>query len=175
MTTVTVTGLELTKKGIAKLRRDLSKTHVLSNRMGRALRDDARRRITTQGDGQWEPLSKWTMARTGRKKALIKERAGITFKLVGAQLIVGHESGEAWDLGQHERGFTTPPDVPATIKLKRPRLLGISTKEIHIRRARPSETPARRVFANEAETNKLLEPIVKQWVKEVIDRSRKVT
>ncbi len=174
MTTITVTGVELTKKGMAKLNRDLSRTSVLSNRMGRALRDDARRRITTQGDGTWEPLSKWTMARTGRKKALIKERVKITFKLIGGQLVISHDSDGAWTLRQHEQGFTTAPDVPATIKLKRPRLLGVTGNTIHIRQAKESVTPARRVFATEPEANRIVRPIVKKWGADIIKRSRKV-
>lgn len=174
MTTLTITGVELTKKGISKLKRDLGRTSVLSNRMGRALRDDARRRITTQGDGSWAPMSKWTAARTGRKKLLISERPKITFKLIGGRLVVGHDSGAGWSLQDHERGFTTPPEVPATIALKRPKILGISTSEIHIRRAKESVTPARRVFATEAETVKIAKPIVIKWVNDILRRAKAV-
>lgn len=172
MTTITITGVELTKKGFNKLRRGLSNQKVVVNRLGRAFRDDARRRITSQGGGTWEPLSKWTMARTGRRKALVTEKKNITFKVIGNRLLVGHESGGGWSLQDHEKGFTTPPDVPATIKLKRPGLLGMEGNSIHITRAKPSVTPARRVFATEAEANNLVGPIVEKWVREIIKRSK---
>ena len=115
------------------------------------------------------------MARTGRKKALITERKNISFKIIGGQLVIGHTSDGPWTLEDHERGFTTPPKVPALIALKRPTLLGFpSTQKTHLlRRARESVVPARRVFATERETVDIVQPIVIQWVKDIIARSRK--
>lgn len=174
MTTITVTGVELTKKGLSKLRRDLGRTSVLSSRMGRALVEDARRRIATQGGGSWAPLSKWTRARTGRDLALITEMENISFKLIGGQLVIGHDSDGSWSLDDHEKGFTTAPDVPSTISLKRPELLGVTGNSIHIRRAKNSITPARRVFPNQAEAHDVVEPIVRKWVADIIRRSGRV-
>ncbi len=176
MTTITITGVGLTKNGISKLKRDLGRTSVLSSRMGRALRDDARRRITTQGDGTWEPLGKWAKARTGRRKVLITERKNITFRLIGGQLVIGHQSSGTWSLDDHARGFTTRPKVPALIPLKRPKLLGLpSDQKTHLlRRAKPSVVPARRVFPTEPEASQILKPIVGRWVAEIIKRSRNV-
>ena len=122
---VKIKGVKNAQAGIARIMRAAEKTSPMLRMLGRKLRDDARLRITTQDGGQYEPLSKWTRARTGRRKALITERKHISFRLVGGKtLIVGHTPVKGdWSLAQHEDGFTTPGLGPG-------RTIGIPMKMI---------------------------------------------
>lgn len=174
MTNITITGVTATKKGIRNIIRDLKKTGVVYNRLGRALRDDARNRITTQDNGNYDKLSKWTRARTGRRKALITERKNINFRISGGTLVIGHSAKGDWNIEMHEKGFRTPgfSGRSVTIPLKNPRALkNVSGNSITIRGAKESVVPARRVFSTEAEATRIGEPIVVRWIKDIIKRN----
>jgi len=175
MTTIVITGVPETKAGMRKLKRALSKTNPLFNRIGRSLRDDARKRITTQDNGAYDKLSKWTRARTGRRKALITERKNISFQMIGSRLIIGH-TATGWDITMHERGFVTPgfTGKTVTIPLKNPTALrNIQGNSITIRGAKPSVVPARRVFSTESEALAIIENEAEAWVRKIVQRVRR--
>jgi len=173
MTTIRVTGVAATKAAVKKIRRAMSRTNPLFTRIGRRLRDDARRRITTQDNGNYPGLSKWTRARTGRRKALITERKNITFKVIRGNLIVGHQADGDWTIEQHEKGFVTPGFTkPVTITLKNPSALkDVTGNSITIRGAKASVVPARRVFATEAEAGVIIQDEADKWLRDIIRRS----
>ncbi len=168
---VKTTGLDKTKKGLLKIQRALKRTNPLMNGIGRALRDDARRRITTQDGGTYAPLSKWTRAQTGRRKALITERKNITFKLVGGSLQIGHVSPGAWTIGMHERGFVEQ-NKSETITLRNPKALkDVRGTQFFLKSPKPSVTPARKVFANRAETESIARRKADEWIKRIVERA----
>ena len=173
MTTLNITGVVETQKGINKIMRDVNKTSVLFRRIGQGLRDDARRRITTQDGGKYAPLSKWTRARTGRRKALTTEKKNINFRVTGSTLLIGH-TATGWNLSMHEKGFRTPgfSGRSVTIPLKNPKALrNIKGDSITIRAAKASDVPARRVFPNEGEATTIIRPIVNDWLRKIIKRA----
>jgi hypothetical protein len=168
-----VTGLADTKKGLAQIKRALRRTNPLMNSIGRALRDDARRRITTQDGGTYDPLSKWTRAQTGRRKALITERKNISFKLVGGTLQIGHQSPGNWSIEQHEKGFVEQ-NASETITLRNPKALkDIRGTQFFLKNPKPSVVPARKVFANRAEAESIAKKKADQWVKKIVARANR--
>lgn len=173
MTNIRVTGVVETKRGIQQIIRDVNKTNPLYKRIGRGLRDDARRRITTQDGGKYAPLSKWTRARTGRRKALVTEKKNISFKMIGGKLIIGH-TATGWNISMHEQGFTTSgfSGKKVTITLKNPNALrDVKGNSITIRGAKASEVPARRVFPTEKESITIIKPIIEDWLRKIVRRA----
>ena len=173
MVSIVITGVTETQRGIKKIFRDTKKTGVLFNRLGRAFRDDARRRITTQDGGTYDKLSPWTRARTGRRKAFVTEKKNITFRIVGDRLDVGHFA-TGWSFAMHEQGFITPgfKGKAVTIPLKNPAALrDIRGNSITIRSSKASVVPARQVFANPAQAQAILSRITRNWINKIITRA----
>ncbi len=174
MTTIRITGVVETQKGIRQIMRAVNKTTPLFNRIGRGLRDDARRRITTQDGGKYPPLSKWTRARTGRRKAFVTEKKNISFKMIGSSLLIGH-TATGWSLSMHEKGFVTPgfSGKAVVIPLKNPAALrNVKTRFMTIRGAKASVVPARRVFPNQIEAVAIIKPIFEDWLDKILKRAR---
>lgn len=174
MTSIRVTGIVETQRGIKQIMRNVNKTKTLFSRLGRGLRNDARRRITTQDGGQYAPLSKWTRARTGRRKALTTEKKNISFMMIGSRLLIGH-TATGWSLNMHEKGFITPgfSGKSVTIPLRNPSALkNVKGNSITIRGAKASVVPARRVFPNEGEAVTIIKPIIEDWLNKIIKRAR---
>lgn len=76
----------------------------LLNKLASRGRDMTRKNITTQGKGTWAPLSKWTRAQTGRRKALITLRPFIVAKKAttrGLKASVVFRSPGGFTLTQH--------------------------------------------------------------------------
>lgn len=170
---VKTTGLGKTVKGLNQIKRSLKRTNTLMNGIGRALRDDAKRRITTQDGGTYAPLSKWTRAQTGRRKALITERKNITFKLVGGILQIGHTSDDPrWNIGMHERGFVED-NKSETITLRNPKALkDVRGTQFFLKSPKASVVPARKVFANKAETESIARMKADAWIKKIVARAQ---
>lgn len=159
--------------------RDLGRHGVLMGRLGRAFRDDARLRITNQDGGNYAPLSKWTRARTGRRKALVTEKKNISFIVSGAKsiVVIGHTAKGDWSLNMHEKGFVTPgfSGFSTIIPLKNPSALsGVRGNRITIRGAKPSIVPARRVYATKVEATTIIRPIIEDWLRKIIRRAAKL-
>lgn len=149
---------------------------VLLTALGRAGRDSVRNRITTQGStNPWERLSKWTRARTGRRKALITERSRIKSRVVSGTAEVYYETrSDKWDLTKHHKGFTNPATTRgATIRLKDPRPLGLSSNFIRIRQAKAGVVPARNVWGTDIENRSIAVVIVNTWVAAIIKKKGK--
>lgn len=173
MTTLNITGVVSTQKGIRKVLRDVEKTRPLLNKMGRKLRDDARRRIITQDGGKYAPLSKWTRARTGRRKALTTEKKNISFQIVGSTLIIGH-TATGWNLSMHELGFTSTRSVGrvVTIPLRnRKALRDVRDNVLTVTVKNASVIPPRRVFANEVEATTIIRPIIHDWIRKIVAKA----
>jgi hypothetical protein len=170
-----ITELQRTLKLIGKdfNPRTSKRIPVLYTRVGRALRDDARNRITTQGEGKWKPLSKWTRAKTGRRKALITERRNIIYQRKGAAVEVLHRSPSSqWSLNTHAAGFTRPAvRKRVRIPLKQPKLLGVTTPYIILPRgSRASKTPARNVWGTVGQQRNVWLPEVRRWMQETMSK-----
>ncbi len=173
MTELHITGVVSTKKGIDKVIRDVKRIKPLFNQMGRKLRDDARRRIITQDGGKYAPLSKWTRARTGRRKALTTEKKNISFQVVGSTLLIGH-SATGWSLKMHETGFisTTSVGRVVTITLKnRKALKDVRSSPLTVTVKKASIIPPRRVFANKLEATTIINPIIHDWIRKIVQKA----
>ena len=144
---------------------------VLNTRVGRALRDDARNRITTQGEGKWKPLSKWTRAKTGRRKALITERKNIVYERTASSVRIIHKSPSAsWSLNDHAKGFVRPAVRKLVrIPLRQPKLLGVTTPYIILPRgSRATKTPKRNVWGTITQQRNVFIPEVRKWMRETM-------
>lgn len=177
---ITIIGLDKIRKAVKGWSDDFNpnkrQVRVLFNRLGRPLRDDVKARITSQGEGTWPALSKWTRARTGRRKALLTERSRITFLTKPRRLeIVYLERSRDWNLTKHHRGFTTKgfSNKKVTIPLKNPRPLGTTKKALTIRQAGPSIVPARPVWTPPGKVLRIMQPIVSRWTREQLEKRAK--
>lgn len=176
--TVRIVGMKALRRAFAAYAREFEPTssqgRVLLNRLGRGGRTLVRRQITTQGGGSWEPLSKWTQARTGRRKALITERERVTFRRKPRSVeIVYAERENGWNLTSHHKGFTTGgfKNKKVTIKLVQPSKLGLSRGGVTIRQAKPSKVPARNVWTDERTIyNQVVEPITNKWALSILNK-----
>lgn len=130
---------------------------LVLRRLGRRLRDAVRRRFTTQGNGQWAPLSTWTKATTGRNKALLGYRRHIQFRLEGedAVTIYFDPPRPGASIGGFHKGFVSPAVPESTymaFNAAKPRLVGRSGNPIVFTRRKASVIPARRIWLTPAET-----------------------
>jgi len=170
-----ITGLDNVKRALLDIELQVSargRLPVLMNRIGRVLRDDAKRRITSQDGGSWEELGKWQRAKTGRRKALLKEREHIHHKVLpaGAAVIVYYNMRGSWKLTTHGTGFVVSPHGKfITVKLVdgRPLMLPQTQTAITFRWKRPSVVPARRVFAHKERAERYIRPIIAAWLAEI--------
>lgn len=129
--------------------------------IGRSLRDAVRLRFTTQGHGTWAPLSSWTKARTGRRKALLPLRERIEFRVLGstgAEVFFNPPAPGA-SIEGHHRGFVSPPveNKKMSVSLRAPQILGRSGSYIAFTNRRASLIPVRRVWLTQAETRVVVE------------------
>ena len=151
----------------------------LLNRLARAGQNQTRKNITNQGPG-WKPLSKWTVARTGRRKALLsaRPRVGvIRANPAGTRSATVFRSPEQWTLTQHHDGFREPPAKgPMKIPLKRPKALGLPPKTpfIILPRRGAVEVPARPVWPRGPQLRAIMKKELRIWRAEFIRRMRRV-
>lgn len=125
--------------------------------------------IRTQGFGSWEPLSKWTKARTGRRKVLSGMEKHVKPKLSrsGAmRAAVLFRSPGDWTLTQHHRGFTKKPtNKVIKVALKKPGLLGLkSKKEVFFKDDTETKVPARKVWPVGARLDRMVTSTTNKWV-----------
>ena len=174
--TVVIVGLGDLRRATRRWKADFtpsgSRVRVLLNRVGRGLRDFSRNKITTQGDGSWEPLSKWTKARTGRKKALITLRKDITYDISGPGEVRIYDSNPRQWLAKHSSGYTNPPQSgPFPIgPLRKPGLLKHSGPWLWVKGAREGVVPKRNVWGTKLERSRIYNPIVQKWIRDTIQR-----
>lgn len=170
-------GADRLRRGIRGLDDDFTPTkremRILFGALGRTMRNDVKKNITTQGQGSWPKLSKWTRAKTGRRKALITERKRITFVIKPRRVEIGYQERSAdWNLTKHHRGFTTTgfKGKKVTIPLKNPRPLGIKSETITILSAKPSVVPARNVWGTLRRTVKVGKVVTNKWMLRIVQK-----
>lgn len=129
--------------------------NLLMSRIARELRDRTRKRITSQGEGTWAPLSKWTQARTGRRKALVTLRKNVKARWNADEAAIYFEPvSNKWDLTDHHRGFTSPAvnGKRMSWNLVRPTAIGLRQNKISIMSRKASVIPARDVWSTDRKT-----------------------
>jgi hypothetical protein len=113
--------MAVTVVGLDNLRGALSELEVafgdgargrrqLLTRLTRAFRDATRNNISRQsGNGvSWKRLSNWTVAKTGRRKALITLRDRIKTQVnKNAGIVYFEQDHPRWNLTMHHKGFTS--------------------------------------------------------------------
>lgn len=147
------------RRAVTQLRTDISptpkgRTGELWRIIGRELRNEARRNISSQDGGSYEPLSKWTRARTGRRKALVSERKHIHFRFRPARLEVYYNMHRGFTLTQHHKGYTIKPkNRKVSIPLRNPGLLNNKSwrkaKAATFVDRKPKKVPARKIWPDE--------------------------
>lgn len=170
-----IIGIERVSRKLKEYRQDYTATSAEQTRLmrmiGAGTRDYARARITSQGDGEWAPLSKWTRAKTGRRKALITERARIKYRLKDGGVELYHDSpSPSWSLKDHKRGFTRPAvRGKVVIPLKVPSILGVNKPYIVLPKGSPATyTPPRAVYESDDKImRKVVRPKIRLWLAEI--------
>lgn len=140
----------------------------LLNDVARAGVKTSRDNIRTQGHGKWPPLSKWTRAQTGRRKALIAQIPRITAILANRAAItsaVVFRSPGDWTLTQHHNGFTEPPTKKIVkIELKNPGLIGLKkAKDIYFVDNEPTVVPRRPIWPEGQQLRRLMNTAINKW------------
>lgn len=170
-------GLDRVKLGVRGLERDISVSSPELRRLFRALgresRDYVRKRISSQGAGTWPKLSKWTRARTGRRKALTTERPRVTFRVKPrrAEVVYAERSNE-WNLTKHHKGFTTPgtKGKRVTVPLRNPAILKWDRPAISFRNSQDSVVPARNVWGFERDHQRIAAKQSVIWMNRVLKK-----
>ena len=145
----------------------------LFSRIARDLRDLTRRRITSQGGGTWKPLSKWTKARTGRRKALITLRKRIKAKWDNDSARVFFEvSSPEWDITDHHKGYTSRRvrGKRMTVPLKNPAAIGHNKSTITFSNRKASITPARKIWLSQKQTKTFVKRNLARYTREIEDK-----
>lgn len=143
---------------------------MLLTRLARAGQKMTRRNITTQGGGTWAPLSDWTKAQTGRRKALVTIRKFVGIKRANANATKSatvFRSPGLWSLTQHHQGFVERPTGKVVkIDLKRPTALGSKLKSkvsVTFKDNREKVVPARPVWPRGRKLKLLVVREVRAW------------
>lgn len=142
----------------------------LMSRVARHFRDRVRSRITSQGNGSWAPLSNWTRARTGRRKALITLRNRIKAKWdsESAQVYFDSPSSE-WDISDHHQGFTSPAVKGKRMawRLTNPAAIRWRGSKVSITSRKASRIPARDVWSSDAKVKREVNTILDDFATQV--------
>lgn len=152
---------------MAKLK-DLSR---LYRKIAPELRTMIRDNITNQTGkgGQWAPLAKSTVEKTGHRKAFITLRNKVigTWNFESASAIINIDSTK-WNMRQHATGFTSPTRFPVRVQA-----MHWSTKAgpVFARRANPSVVPPRDIHPSAQQIANRVEPIVREWLSEIMRES----
>lgn len=177
-------GMVQARRMFQKTARDLTGSNPvmqkkLMNRLVSKARDMARRNITSQGQGTWEKLSKWTVAQTGRRKALItlrKHIIAVKAKGRGRSASVVFRSPGNFTLSQHHDGYKDPARGSVVkIDLIRPQALGLpaKTKVKAFVDKRSRNVPARRVWPEGRKLFLMLRRETRRWAREMDRRIKR--
>lgn len=128
-----------------KLGNDFSPTKGNMNKLFRQIGIKARNRVKRNITEQlgFAKVSKWTEAKTGRRKALLPVRSMITYKMGRNKVEVGMPEQNGWNGTKHHKGFYNPPEGRVTLALKNPRKLKISGSWFSFNDTKGSYVPAR--------------------------------
>jgi phage gpG-like protein len=173
---VTIIGIEKLQGALKEVLEHVGSTargrRKLMFRLGRGMRDATRRNITTQGDGTWKPLSRWTRAKTGRNKALITLRNRVKMDYNADQARVYFEkSSPYWDLTTHHTGRRSAAVRGKAMNIPLPsntagRISGAGSRLLIFNR-KVSILPARKVWASKAQIEKETEKHIAGWLDEL--------
>lgn len=149
---------------------------TLFQELGESLSEKVKRRIETQDDGQWAPLSKWIKAKKSPERALQGAEEFIKFRFDEAELSVYGEMPADWTLTQHDEGFDNKEDHKVgeaiVIEIVDPSPLGLASVPNGIfswvPKGTPGHTPARRIWLDEEEVVVIVEPIAERWMQATV-------
>lgn len=141
----------------------------LLNNLAKASSRATKGNIRTQGHGTWAKLSKWTRARTGRRKALSGQEKNVRPKLSRTKAMrsaVIFRSPGNWTLTQHHDGFTEQPtNKVIKVLLKKPGIIGLKgKKEIFFKDDKVTKVPARKIWPEGAQLDRIIASTLIEWV-----------
>lgn len=171
-------GMRRARRQFEQLARDVAGNNPtmqrrLMNRLASKARDMTRRNITTQGLGSWKALSKWTVAQTGRRKALVTLRKYIVAKKAkgrSTKASVVFNSPGNFTLTQHHDGYDDPAlGTVVKIALKKPGALGLPRKQTHksFLDKKSRKVPARPVWPEGVRLFKMLRVETRKWARQM--------
>jgi hypothetical protein len=184
--TVTVVGMRGLSTAIRKIEEHIGTgargRRQLLGRLGRMARDETRGNITTQGGGGWKKLSRWTQAKTGRRKALLPLRGRIKHRYDAETAEVYFEqTSPFWNLDTHHFGRTSRPvknkHMRIPIPFNRGQIkaftgggrgsFGTSFGSITIYNRKASVLPARPVWASKRQLQAGVQTGLRNWLREL--------
>lgn len=143
----------------------------------RALADDAKRRIKSQNNGQWAAVSKWIRAKKDPDRVLEGAEAFVKFRVRDGQGEVYGDTQQDWTLTQHHEGFENKTraseviDGKIEIDIVNPGPLGLGSNARTFAwspNGKIGHTPARQIWADDAQTTKIVLPIASRWLQKVV-------
>lgn len=150
------------RASMRKVLRELKRKSPVYGKAAKHMRDYVRATITMQGrKRKYAPLGKWQSAKTGRRKALITLRPNIKSRYDNTKgEVYYNQTQSGWHIDMHHTGFTSPAVVGKRMVV--PSRGGGVLAAFHNRKA--SKIPAREVWPTQAEVNKEVGIIFKDWV-----------
>jgi hypothetical protein len=149
-----------------------SQKEPLFRSLGDAIVANVQRRIKSQDGGRWTKASKWLRAKSGQSKVLLGAEKYVRSRVSPRRLeIVG--KGGKWTLDMHHQGFENAlldPNEPqddhgrVILRLRDPRPLGLKAKTFAFVPHRAGHTPARKIWPNHEEADRLIAPLASRWL-----------
>lgn len=181
MLTITVPNLEKAIGKLEQLNQDIDfQKSVLFRDIGTDLASDVQRRIATQNDGQWEGLSKWSMAKKNAPQPLFGAGEYVKWRSFPDRVEIYGDMPEEWTLTQHHEGFDNQTkgsevfDGKIVIDIVNPGPLGLGSDAQTFAwspTGRIAHTPARQIWPDEKIATAKVNDISFQWLKAVVAKA----
>lgn len=191
---ITLTGDEKADRYLQGLARkiDQEDTPFLRS-LATTLVSNVKRRITSENNGQWPELSKWTQAKKGRAAPPLLGAARYVKSKVARNILTIFGNAPGWTLTQHDEGFTNPAAGPneerdahgrVVLQIKDPRKLNLY--HVMTRRAgklkvegttfafvpkTESRVPARKIWPTTQEATAIIAPAFTGWLRQMAEET----
>ena len=168
---IRVQGDEALAEALNQIAREARrKKRPLLTTLGRVIRTQVKKRITTSDGGSWAKPSKWTKAKKGRRKSLVGTGKLIRSKSSNRLVAIFAVVTGNWTMTDHHHGFIKPPTGNRVfLSLRKPSALNPNPgPSFSFISRRESVTPARRIWSNTAEVVTIINKHGIIWLRKVV-------
>lgn len=178
MISIQVDAREL-NRAATRTNKALAQPLALMTLLGRAFRDDVRKRINSRDNGSWAPPSKWTRAKKRTNRALSGQAKKVSFTASARKAEVFYSGvsskGKSISLTEHHFGKTLPATgalISIPIANPRPLSLPPGTTKFYFKWNKSSVVPRRKIWPDgPGEANRITDPIASRWLQDTVDRN----
>lgn len=150
--------------------------------LGQHLVEQVKERITSADAGTWKPGSKWLQAKKNTTRALVGVERYVKSSVNDNRLEVYAET-PGYTLTQHHVGFANKlfkdselsDGGRVEIEVRNPSPLGLKNATVfRFIPTNPGMTPARKIWSDDADVQKVGQPIFSRWLKNVVETTEGV-